>query len=76
MTQKEKPEVNNNVTTGKSLPLRMTQYEMDELDRLTKKIQELMPMKKVSRSRIMRALVHIQDKTQLKKIIKSINENT
>lgn len=76
MTQKEKPEVNKNVTTGKSLPLRMTQYEMDELDKLTKKVQELMPMKKVSRSRIMRALVHIQDKTQLKKIIKSINENT
>lgn len=76
MTKNEKPEVNKNVTTGKSLPLRMTQYEMDELDKLTIKVQELMPMKKVSRSRIMRALVHIQDNAQLKKIIKSINENT
>lgn len=67
---------NKNVTTGKRLPLRMTQFELDELDILTQKVQDLMPRKKVSRSRVMRAVVHIQDSAQLKKIIKSINENT
>jgi hypothetical protein len=69
-------EENKNVTTGKRLPLRMTQHELDELDILTEKIQELMPRKKVSRSRVMRACVHIQDNATLKKIVKSISENT
>ena len=54
----------------------MTQHELDELDILTEKIQELMPRKKISRSRVMRACVHIQDSAQLKKIVKSITENT
>jgi len=69
-------EENKNVTTGKRLPLRMTQHELDELDTLTEKIQKLMPNKKISRSRVMRACVHIQDNAQLKKIAKSISENT
>jgi len=54
----------------------MTQHELDELDTLTEKIQKLMPNKKISRSRVMRACVHIQDNAQLKKIAKSISENT
>ena len=69
-------EENKNVTTVKRLPLRMTQHELDELDTLTEKIQKLMPNKKISRSRVMRACVHIQDNAQLKKIAKSISENT
>jgi hypothetical protein len=36
-------EENNNVTTGKRLPLRMTQFELDVL---TEKVQELMARKK------------------------------
>ena len=69
-------EENKNVTTGKRLPLRMTQHELDELDIITEKIQELMPRKKISRSLVMRACVHIQDSAQLKKIVMSITENT
>jgi hypothetical protein len=69
-------EENKNVTTGKRLPLRMTQFELDELYVLTEKIQELMPLKKVSRSRVMRAMVYIQDEEQLNKIVESITENT
>lgn len=65
-----------NTTTGKRLPLRMTQIELDELDILTEKIQALMPNKNVSRSRVLRSLVHIQNEAHLKRIVISINENT
>lgn len=65
-----------NVTTGKSLPIRMTQVELDELDNLTEKVQALMPNKKISRSRVLRSLVHIQNDAHLKRIVNSIMENT
>ena len=68
--------VAKNTTTGKSFPLRMTEHETEELELLTEKVQALMPNKKITRSRIMRALVYIQNEAHLKKIVKSISENT
>lgn len=69
-------EEKKNVTTGKSLPIRMTQVELDELDNLTEKVQALMPNKKVSRSRVLRSLVYIQNDGHIKKIVQSIKDNT
>ena len=68
--------IDKNTTTGKNFPLRLTEHEREELEMLTEKVQALMPNKKISRSRVMRALVYIQDNSQLEKIAESIKDNT
>lgn len=68
--------VNKNTTTGKRLPLRMTDTEMDNLDELVELVQELIPNKRVNRSRILRSLTYLKNEQQIKKIARSIVENT
>lgn len=68
--------VNKNTTTGKRLPLRMTELEMDNLDELVELVQELIPNKRVNRSRILRSLTYLKNEQQIKKIARSIVENT
>ena len=68
--------INKNTTTGKTFPLRLTDHERDELEMLKEKVQALMPNKKISLSRVMRAVVYIQNESQVKKIVESIKDNT
>ena len=65
-----------NTTTGKQFPLRLTDDERKELSLLTEKVQALLPNKKISLSRVLRASVYIQDSAHLKKLAKSVMENT
>ncbi|SEL89873.1 hypothetical protein SAMN05216262_1312 [Colwellia chukchiensis] len=65
-----------NVTTGKSLPLRMTDFEIEQLATLTELVQAELPRKKISRSKVLRALVYLQDPRHVSRIAKSIVENT
>lgn len=65
-----------NVTTGKSLPLRMTAIELEQLEILTELVQAKLPRKKISRSKVLRAMVYLQDNRQIDKIARSIIENT
>lgn len=64
-----------NVTTGNNLPLRMTELEIEQLQILTEKVQLAAPRKKINRSKVLRALVYIQDDRHIKKIVQSIMEN-
>lgn len=64
-----------NITTGNNLPLRMTKFEMEQLEILTKKVQDAIPRKNINRSKVLRALVYIQDDRHIKKIVQSIMEN-
>ena len=67
---------NRNTTTGKQFPLRLTDNERNQLALLTEKVNELMPNKTVTMSRVIRSVVYIQNDAQLKRIVKSIQENT
>ncbi|NYZ69683.1 hypothetical protein H0A36_27080 [Endozoicomonas sp. SM1973] len=65
-----------NTTTGKQFPLRLTDEERNELSLLTEKVQALFPNKKISLSRVLRASVFVQDSAHIKKLAKSVIENT
>jgi chemotaxis methyl-accepting protein methylase len=67
---------NKNTTTGNRMPLRLTLQESENLDELVDLVKELIPNKQVNRSRILRALTYINNEQQIKKIAKSIMENT
>ncbi|MFS1877498.1 hypothetical protein [Enterovibrio norvegicus] len=67
---------NKNTTTGKRLPLRMTTQEIENLDELVDLVQKIIPNKRVNRSRILRAMTFLSNDQQVKKIAKSIVENT
>lgn len=68
--------VNKNTTTGQRLPLRMTGQEMENLDDLVELVQALIPNKRVNRSRILRAMTYLKNDAQIKKIAKSLVDNT
>jgi len=67
---------NKNTTTGKRLPLRMTEIEMDNLEEIVEQVQELIPNKRVNRSRVLRSITYLKNEQQIKKIARSIVENT
>jgi hypothetical protein len=65
-----------NVTTGKQFPLRLTDDERGALELLTEKIQSELPKKKISLSRVLRAAVYLSDPASIKKLSRSITDNT
>lgn len=70
-------EEKRNITTGKQMNLRMTNLDEDALDLMVEKIQEIMPQKNISKSRVLRAVGYMHnDDNVVKKIAKSVNYNT
>ncbi|MDE1240418.1 hypothetical protein [Vibrio aestuarianus] len=67
---------NKSTTTGKRTPLRLTVQETENLDELVELVQKIIPNKRVNRSRILRAMTYLNNPQQIKKIAKSIVENT
>lgn len=65
------------ITTGKQMNLRMTNLDEDALDLMVEKIQEILPQKNISKSRVLRAVGYMKnDDNVVKKISKSVNYNT
>jgi hypothetical protein len=70
-------EEKRNVTTNKSITIRLTNLDVDAMEALIEKTQKVLVHKKVSRSRIIRAFGHLYDDDEVvEKIAKSIIENT
>ncbi|HGJ5890486.1 MAG TPA: hypothetical protein ACHBZA_03800 [Arsenophonus apicola] len=66
-----------NITTGKQMNLRMTNLDEDALSIMIDKIQEIVPQKNISKSRILRAVGYLNDDINLvKKLAKSVINNT
>lgn len=66
-----------NITTGKQMNLRMTNLDEDALSILIDKIQEIVPQKNISKSRVLRAVGYLNDDINLvKKLAKSVVKNT
>lgn len=68
-------EEKRNTTTGRSTPIRFTAEETDQLDLLVEKVQQKIPQKKISKSKILRASVYLQTDEQIAALIESIKEN-
>lgn len=66
-----------NITTGKQMNLRMTNLDEDALSIMIDKIQEIVPQKNISKSRVLRAVGYLNDDINLvKKLAKSVINNT
>ena len=66
-----------NITTGKQMNLRMTNLDEDALSIMIDKIQEIVPQKNISKSRILRAVGYLNNDVNLvKKLAKSVINNT
>ncbi|HGJ5882765.1 hypothetical protein [Arsenophonus sp.] len=66
-----------NITTGKQMNLRMTNLDEDALSIMIDKIQEIVPQKNISKSRVLRAVGYLNDDMNLvKKLAKSVINNT
>lgn len=65
-----------NITTGRQMNLRLTSLDDDALSLLVDKVQELLPQKNISKSRILRAACHLNDDKWIIKLAQSVVENT
>lgn len=65
-----------NITTGRQMNLRLTGLDDDALSMLVEKIQEKLPNKNVTRSRVLRAACYLEDDKQLQKLAQLLLENT
>ncbi len=65
-----------NITTGKQMNLRLTGLDDDALSILVEKIQERLPNKNITRSRVVRAACYIEDDKLLDKLAQLLVENT
>lgn len=66
-----------NITTGRQMNLRLTGLDDDALSILVEKIQEIVPHKNISRSRVLRAVGYLSDDAVfLKKLADSVSKNT
>lgn len=66
-----------NITTGRQMNLRLTGMDDDALSILVEKIQEIVPQKNISRSRVLRAVGYLSDDADfLKKLAESVTQNT
>ncbi|HGJ5865521.1 hypothetical protein CBG25_09460 [Arsenophonus sp. ENCA] len=66
-----------NITTGKQMNLRMTNLDEDALSIMIDKIQEIVPQKNISKSRVLRAVGYLNyDMNLVKKLAKSVINNT
>jgi hypothetical protein len=70
-----KVSLDKNTTTGKQFPLRLTEYEQEQLEILMEKVSILLPNKKIAKSTILRSIVYIHDDAFLDYIVSSIKEN-
>ena len=65
------------ITTGKQMNLRLTGLDEDALSLMVEKIQENLPQKNISRSRVLRAVSYLyEDNEVIEKICNSIISNT
>lgn len=70
-------EEKRNITTGRSLNVRLTAFDEDAMNLLIEAIQAAAPNKTINRSKIIRAVGYLHDDPAfIKKIISSINKNT
>jgi hypothetical protein len=66
-----------NITTGRQMNLRLTGLDDDALSILVEKIQEIVPQKNISRSRVLRAVGYLSDDEYfLKTLAESVVNNT
>lgn len=65
-----------NITTGRQMNLRLTSLDDDALSLLVDKVQELLPQKNISKSRILRAACHLNDDKWIIKLAQAVVENT
>lgn len=65
-----------NITTGKQMNLRLTGLDDDALSILVERIQERLPNKNITRSRVVRAACYIEDDQLIDKLAKLLVENT
>jgi len=65
-----------NITTGKQMNLRLTGLDDDALSILVERIQERLPNKNVTRSRVVRAACYIEDDKFIEKLAQLLVENT
>lgn len=65
-----------NITTGKQMNLRLTGLDDDALSILVERIQEKLPNKNITRSRVVRAACYIEDDKLIDKLAQLLVENT
>lgn len=65
-----------NITTGKQMNLRLTGLDDDALSMLVEKVQEKLPQKNITRSRVLRAACYIEDDKFIEKLAQLLVENT
>ncbi|MDI9223610.1 hypothetical protein QMZ65_23310 [Pantoea sp. EABMAA-21] len=65
-----------NITTGRQMNLRLTGLDDDALSMLVEKMQELLPQKNITRSRVLRAACYLDDDKILQKLANLLIENT
>ncbi|PAW33635.1 hypothetical protein CIL06_21710 [Pantoea vagans] len=65
-----------NITTGKQMNLRLTGLDDDALSILVERIQERLPNKNITRSRVVRAACYIEDNKLIDKLAQLLVENT
>jgi len=66
-----------NITTGRQMNLRLTGLDDDALSILVDKVQEIVPQKNISRSRVLRAVGYLSDDPDfLAKLADSVVNNT
>lgn len=65
-----------NITTGKQMNLRLTGLDDDALSMLVERIQERLPNKNITRSRVVRAACYIEDDKLIDKLAQLLVENT
>ena len=65
-----------NITTGRQMNLRLTGLDDDALSILVEKMQELLPQKNITRSRVLRAACYLDDDKMLQKLANLLIEKT
>lgn len=65
-----------NITTGRQMNLRLTSLDDDALSLLVERIQEAVPNKSVSKSKVLRAACHLTDEKAIAKLVQVMIENT
>ena len=65
-----------NITTGRQMNLRLTGLDDDALSMLVDKMQERIPQKNITRSRILRAACYLDDDKTLQKLANLLIKNT
>lgn len=65
-----------NITTGRQMNLRLTGLDDDALSMLVEKIQEKLPQKNITRSRVLRAACYFDDDKSLQKLANLLIKNT